>query len=58
MESWGVKPLKFQWQNVNDEYLGPAFVSMSQQQKSKFGRQRNKNIAIFAILSSVVNNRR
>ena len=58
MESWAVRPFKFQWQNVKDEYLGPGFASVSPQQKSKFGRQGNKNIAIFVILGSLVNNRR
>ena len=43
--------------NVKDEYLGPGFASRSPQQKIKFRRQNNKNIAIFAILGSLVNNR-
>ena len=58
MEPWAVRPFKSQWQNVEEEYLGPGFASRSPQQKSKFGRQRNENIAIFVILGSLVNNRR
>ena len=57
MKSWAVMPFKFWWQNVKDEYFGQGFASMLSQRKSKFGRQRNKNIAIFAILGSLVNNR-
>ena len=43
---------KFQWQNVNDKYLGPGFASVSPQWKSKFGGQKNR--VIFAILRSLV----
>ena len=53
-----MKPFRFQWQNVNYKYVGPGLASISPQRKSKFGRQRNKNIAIFAILISLVSNRR
>ena len=58
MESWAVRPFKFQWKNVIDEKLGPVFASLSAQRKSKFGKQRNKNIVIFAILGSLFNNSR
>ena len=53
-----MRPFKFQLQNVKDEYLGPGFASISLQRKSKFQRQNNRNIAIFVILGSLVNNRR
>ena len=43
---------------VKDEYLGPGFISISPQRKSRLGMQRTKNIAIFAILGSLVNIRR
>ena len=58
MRSWAVKPFKFQWQNVKDEFLGPGFAFVSLQRKSEFERQRNKDITIFAILGSLVSNRR
>ena len=58
MESWSVRPFKFQWQKVKDKYLEPGFFSISPQRKSRLGMQRTKNIAIFAILGSLVNIRR
>ena len=53
-----MKLFKFQWQNVKEDYLGPGFAATSPQWKSKFGMQRNKNVAIFVVLGSLVNNRR
>ena len=41
-----MRPLKVQWQKVKDEYFGPEFVSISQQQLSKFTMQINKNILV------------
>ena len=58
MELWAVRPFKFQWQNPEDEYLGPGLASISPQRKSKFRRKNNQNIAIFVILGSLTNNRR
>ena len=58
MVSWAVRPFKFHWQNFTDECLRVGFASISHQRESKFPRQRNKNIAIFAILGSLVNNHR
>ena len=49
---------KFHLQIVKDGYLGPGFALISMKRKRKFERQRNKNIAIFVILGSLVNNRR
>ena len=40
---------------VKDEYLGPGFISISPQRKSRLGMQITKNIVIFAILGSLVN---
>ena len=57
MESWAVSSFRFQWQNVNDEYLRPGFALISPQRKSKFRRQRNKSIVIFGTVHSLVNNR-
>ena len=42
MESWGVRSFKFYWQNVEDQYLGPGFVLISQQKISKFGKQKKQ----------------
>ena len=53
-----MKLFKFQWQNVKEDYLGPGFAATSPQWKSKFGMQRNKNVAIFVVLGSLGNNRR
>ena len=58
IESSVVRPFKFQWQDVKDEYLRPGFALILPQRKSNFGKQKNKNIAIFVILGSSVNSRR
>ena len=39
-----MRPFKFQWQKVKDEYFRPGFVSLSPQQQNKFIIQMNKNI--------------
>ena len=53
-----MRSFSFYWQNVEDQYLGPGFVLLSQQQRSKFDKQKNRNIAIFATLKSLIINRR
>ena len=53
-----MKPFKLHWQSVKDEYLRPGLASISRQPKSKFGKQRNKNVTIFVILVNFVNNSR
>ena len=40
-------PFKFQWQNFNNEYLGPGFVSISPHGMSIFKVQRNKKVVVF-----------
>ena len=50
-----MRPFKFQWQKVKDEYLGPGFFSISPQRKSRLGMKRPKNKVIFATLGSLVN---
>ena len=39
-----MRPFKFQWQKVKDEYFRSGFVSLSPQQQNKFIIQMNKNI--------------
>lgn len=53
MESRVVRPLKFQWKKNQRQVSG--FASISPQQESKLGSQRNKSKAIFFILGSFVN---
>ena len=44
IESWAVRPFKFQCQKVRDEYVGPDFVLISPQRQSKFTMQKNKHV--------------
>ena len=39
-----MRPFKFQWQKVEDEYVGPGIVSISPQRLNKFSMQINKNV--------------
>ena len=49
-----VRPFKFQWKKVKNQYLGPRFTSISPHCMSKFEIQRERNIMVFTIFGSLV----